>query len=104
MAVFEAVLESGTARFRPVMLTSITTFAGLTPLLLDNSTQSQFLKQMAISLGFGILFATVITLVIVPINYYLGYQIKHSAIRISRYIWSTWLEFWNREDTQRGRP
>ena len=87
MAVFDAVLKSGAARFRPVLLTSITTFAGLTPLLLDNSTQSEFLKQMAISLGFGILFATAITLIIVPVNYLLAYNIKHG-----------WLDYWNRED------
>ncbi|MFT4635336.1 MAG: multidrug efflux pump subunit AcrB [Arenicella sp.] len=103
MAVYDAVLASGTARFRPVILTSITTFAGLTPLLLDASTQSQFLKQMAISLGFGILFATAITLVIVPINYYLGYQLKQGTTKLSKQAWSNWLEFWNREDTPRGR-
>ncbi len=100
--VYQAVLNSGAARFRPVMLTSITTFAGLTPLLLDDSTQSQFLKQMAISLGFGIVFATVITLIIVPINYYLGYQIKHGVIRLCKNIWAAWLEFWNREDVRRS--
>jgi multidrug efflux pump subunit AcrB len=101
MAVFEAVLKSGTARFRPVILTSITTFAGLTPLLLDNSTQSQFLKQMAISLGFGILFATAITLIIVPINYYLGYQLKHATINLTKRIKSAGVEYWNREDIPR---
>jgi multidrug efflux pump subunit AcrB len=104
IAVYEAVLESGSARFRPVLLTSITTFAGLTPLLLDDSTQSQFLKQMAISLGFGILFATAITLIIVPINYYLGHQLKHGTIRLSNKAWLYCLEFWNREDVPRGRP
>lgn len=80
-SVFEAILQSGSVRFRPVLLTSLTTFAGLTPLLLDFSTQAEFLKQMAISLGFGILFATVITLIIVPINYLLAYQLKHGLIR-----------------------
>ncbi len=100
--VYQAVLNSGAARFRPVMLTSITTFAGLTPLLLDNSTQSQFLKQMAISLGFGIVFATIITLIIVPINYYLGYQVKHGVIRLCNTAWASWLEFWNREDVRRS--
>ncbi len=69
MDVMQAVLTAGAARFRPVMLTSLTTFAGLTPLLLEKSTQAQFLIPMAISLGFGILFATLITLVIVPVNY-----------------------------------
>lgn len=96
--VFNAVLESGTARFRPVLLTSITTFAGLTPLLLDSSTQSQFLKQMAISLGFGIVFATVITLILVPLNYFLGHQLKHASIRLAKTVWQTWLVFWNKKD------
>jgi len=81
MSVFDAVLNSGMLRFRPVLLTSITTFAGLTPLLLDFSTQAEFLKQMAISLGFGILFATVVTLLIVPINYLIAYQAKHALLR-----------------------
>ena len=99
--VFEAVLNSGTARFRPVILTSITTFAGLTPLLLEGSTQSEFLKPMAISLGFGILFATAITLIIVPVNYLLAYQLKHHSKRIISRLWLEWLEFWNREDVPR---
>ena len=97
--VFNAVLDSGTARFRPVLLTSITTFAGLTPLLLDSSTQSQFLKQMAISLGFGIVFATLITLILVPLNYLLGHQLKHAIIRLRKSLWQAWLEFWNKEDS-----
>lgn len=78
--LFEAVLESGTKRFRPVILTSLTTFAGLTPLLLDSSTQAQFLKPMAISLGFGILFCTVVTLILVPINYLLGHRLKYAVL------------------------
>ena len=67
--LFDAIRTAGVDRFRPVMLTSLTTFAGLTPLLLDKSTQAQFLIPMAISLGFGVLFATSITLILVPINY-----------------------------------
>lgn len=74
--VYEAVLKAGAARFRPVMLTSLTTFFGLMPLLFEKQTQAQFLIPMAISLGFGILFATVITLVLVPVNYVLGYEIR----------------------------
>ena len=97
--VYDAVLASGAARFRPVMLTSITTFAGLTPLLLDNSTQSEFLKPMAISLGFGILFATAITLIIVPINYLLAYRFKHATIAIASALWHKWLAFWNKEES-----
>ncbi|PCJ17811.1 MAG: acriflavine resistance protein B [Gammaproteobacteria bacterium] len=69
LPLFDAIRTAGVDRFRPVLLTSLTTFAGLTPLLLDKSTQAQFLIPMAISLGFGVLFATTITLILVPINY-----------------------------------
>lgn len=71
MAVLDAAMTAGAARFRPVMLTSLTTFIGLMPLLFEKSTQAQFLIPMAISLGFGILFATFITLMLVPVNYML---------------------------------
>ena len=71
MGLEEAVLSAGVARFRPVMLTSLTTFIGLMPLLFEQSTQAQFLIPMAVSLGFGILFATFITLLLVPVNYML---------------------------------
>jgi len=65
-SIYEATVESGQARFRPILLTSITTFVGLTPLLLEKSLQAQFLIPMAISLGFGVLFSTFITLILVP--------------------------------------
>ncbi len=64
-----AIREAGAARFRPIVLTSLTTFAGLTPLLLEKSLQAQFLIPMATSLAFGVLFATFITLVLVPVLY-----------------------------------
>ncbi len=64
-----AVREAGVRRFRPILLTSLTTFAGLTPLLLEKSVQALFLIPMAISLGFGVLFATFISLVLVPSGY-----------------------------------
>jgi multidrug efflux pump subunit AcrB len=67
-SLYSAVKRAGVVRFRPVMLTSLTTFIGLTPLLMDQSSSAQFLVPMAISLGFGILFATMITLVLVPTN------------------------------------
>ncbi len=63
-----AIERAGVARFRPVMLTSLTTFFGLLPLLSDRSSSAQFLIPMAISLGFGILFATLITLILIPTN------------------------------------
>jgi multidrug efflux pump subunit AcrB len=74
--VQEAVLKAGVARFRPVILTSITTFAGLLPLLFEQATQAQFLIPMAVSLSFGIVFATVITLLLIPVNYLIIEDIK----------------------------
>ncbi|OUL59221.1 efflux RND transporter permease subunit [Pseudoalteromonas ulvae] len=74
--LMDAVLTAGAARFRPVMLTSLTTFIGLMPLLFEKSTQAQFLIPMAVSLGFGILFATFITLLLVPVNYMLVEKMK----------------------------
>ena len=79
MQLHDAVRQAAAARFRPVMLTSLTTFAGLMPLLLERSTQAQFLIPMAVSLGFGIIFATLITLVLVPINYLVLDDIKRLA-------------------------
>jgi multidrug efflux pump subunit AcrB len=65
----EAVVEGGKLRFRAIILTSLTTFGGLTPMLLERSLQARFLIPMAISLGFGILFATLITLLLIPCGY-----------------------------------
>jgi multidrug efflux pump subunit AcrB len=62
----EAVQEAGEARFRPIALTSITTFAGLAPLLMEDSLSAQFLIPMAVSLGFGVIFGSVISLFLVP--------------------------------------
>ncbi|MCZ6474864.1 MAG: efflux RND transporter permease subunit [Gammaproteobacteria bacterium] len=64
--VLNAVRRAGIVRFRPIMLTSITTFAGLTPLMLIDNPATAFIIPMAISLGWGVLFATVITLFLVP--------------------------------------
>jgi multidrug efflux pump subunit AcrB len=65
----QAVVESAQRRFRPIVLTSLTTSLGLTPIILEKSLQAQFLIPMAVSLGFGILFATLITLLLVPALY-----------------------------------
>jgi multidrug efflux pump subunit AcrB len=62
----DAVLAAGVQRFRPIILTTLTTFFGLTPMILETSRQARFLIPMAISLGFGILFATGITLLLIP--------------------------------------
>jgi len=69
MDVEKAVIESGRARFRPVLLTSVTTVAGLFPLLLERSFQAQFLVPMAVSLCFGLMVATFLTLLYVPALY-----------------------------------
>ncbi len=65
----DAVRSAGVARFRAVILTSLTTFFGLLPLIFESSTQAQFMIPMAVSLGYGIVFATVVTLVLIPVNY-----------------------------------
>ncbi len=75
-SVFALANEAGAARFRAVVLTSITTFAGLFPLIRMESTQAQFLIPMAVSLGYGIVFATLITLILVPVNYVILDDIK----------------------------
>lgn len=94
MNVMDAVLTAGETRFRPVMLTSLTTFVGLLPLMLNQSTQAQALIPMAVSLGFGILFATIITLIITPVNYLVGRHIKHTIIR----WWNSLVVWFNKTD------
>ena len=73
--IFDAVIEAGRNRFRPVLLTSVTTVAGLFPLLLETSFQAQFLIPMAVSISFGLMAATVLTLVFVPALYYVVHDI-----------------------------
>ena len=78
----KAIREAGEQRFRPILLTSLTTFAGLTPLLLEKSLQAQFLIPMAISLAFGVLFSTGIVLVLVPVGYSIIEDIRHLGHRL----------------------
>ncbi len=66
---WEAIRSAGVRRFRPIILTTLTTFGGLAPMIFETSRQARFIVPMAISLGFGILFATVIALVLVPSFY-----------------------------------
>ena len=72
----EAAMAAGPRRFRPILLTSVTTFVGLFPLLIEKSVQAKFLVPMAISLAFGVLFATLITLILVPTSYMVIEDIK----------------------------
>lgn len=69
VSLFEAVSNAGVVRFRPIILTSVTTFVGLIPLMTDNDPETFMFIPMAISLAFGVLFATVITLFLVPSLY-----------------------------------
>jgi len=71
VAIRQAIIESGTARFRAIVLTSFTTAAGLLPILLETSSQAQAVVPTAISISFGIIFATVITLFLIPSLYML---------------------------------
>jgi multidrug efflux pump subunit AcrB len=64
-----AIRDCGKRRFRPILLTTLTTFFGLTPMILETSLQAKFLIPMAVSLGFGVVFATAITLLLVPVIY-----------------------------------
>ena len=73
----EAIVQGATSRFRPIVLTSLTTFFGLAPMMFETALQARFLIPMAISLGFGILFGTVIILVIVPCVYLMVAPLLH---------------------------
>jgi multidrug efflux pump subunit AcrB len=65
----QVIRDSVTRRFRPILLTTMTTFCGLVPMMLEQSLQARFLIPMAVSLAFGVLFATIITLILVPALY-----------------------------------
>ncbi len=69
MSQYDSIFKAAIRRFRPIILTSLTTFLGLAPMIFETSLQARFLIPMAISLGFGILFATTIALVIIPCMY-----------------------------------
>lgn len=75
----EALLNAGKSRFRAIFLTSLTTIAGLAPLLLEKSRQAQFLKPMAISISFGIFYATVLTLLLLPVLLSFSNSIKQNV-------------------------
>ena len=74
-ALLDALLQGAEDRFRPIILTSLTTFIGLLPIMSETSMQAQFLIPMVTSLAFGVLFATGVTLLLVPSLYLLGEQL-----------------------------
>jgi multidrug efflux pump subunit AcrB len=80
----DAVIHAAVTRCRPIVLTSMTTFAGLLPLMFNKSVQAQFLIPMAVSLAFGVMFATVVTLLVVPSSYMIFEDIHRLLNRNSR--------------------
>jgi multidrug efflux pump subunit AcrB len=78
----QAIKEAGIRRFRPVLLTTLTTFGGLAPMIFETSRQARFMIPMALSLGFGIVFATVITLALVPCLYLIVEDVRRLAGRV----------------------
>ncbi|WP_318503290.1 efflux RND transporter permease subunit [Photobacterium leiognathi] len=83
----QAVVNAGCSRFRAIVLTSLTTFFGLAPILLEDSLQAQIVIPMATSLAFGILFATVVTLLLVPSLYLILSDIKRGMNRFYHWWW-----------------
>lgn len=81
MSVFDAVVLAGTERFRPIFLTSVTTFVGLIPLMLNADLDTAPFVPLAVSLGFGVIFATSVTLILIPTLYLLLEDI-HTALGI----------------------
>ncbi|CAD2224862.1 Transport protein [Pseudoalteromonas sp. 3J6] len=69
VAIKEAVMQAGARRFRAILLTSVTTFIGVMPIIMETSLQAKIVIPMAVSLAFGVLFATVITLILIPCQY-----------------------------------
>lgn len=78
----QAVQQAGIQRFRPILLTTLTTFGGLAPMIFETSRQARFLIPMALSLGYGLLFATLITLVLIPSLYLVTEDIKNGCHKI----------------------
>ena len=83
VGAYQAMLDSCVARFRPILLTSVTTFIGITPILFETSTQAEFLKPMVVALAFGVLFDFFLTLMLVPALYGIGVDIT----RFFRGLW-----------------
>ncbi|MDX1973342.1 MAG: efflux RND transporter permease subunit [Candidatus Sumerlaeia bacterium] len=82
-SAFEAIHLAGVRRFRPIFLTTATTFGGLAPMIMETSRQARFLIPMAISLGYGLLFATAIILVLIPSLYMIEEDIRRVIRRLA---------------------
>jgi len=80
VGAFQALVDAGVQRFRPIILTSVTTFLGILPMMTETSTQAQFLKPMVVALGFAVVFALFLTLLLVPALYAIGVDIKRGVV------------------------
>lgn len=87
LSVRQAAIDSGCYRFRAIILTSLTTFVGLVPIILERSLQAQIVIPMATSLAFGILFSTVVTLILVPLLYIILDDAKRTGSRFFHWWW-----------------
>jgi len=87
--IAEAVLAGARERFRAIVLTTVTTVAGMSPLLFERSFQAQFLKPMVVSVCFGLLFATILTLLAVPSLYLIGNDIRRGLHWLRTGLWPT---------------
>ncbi|NMH66487.1 efflux RND transporter permease subunit [Shewanella salipaludis] len=87
LSIKAAAIDSGCYRFRAIILTSLTTFVGLVPIILERSLQAQIVIPMATSLAFGILFSTVVTLILVPLLYIVLDDIKRFSRRFFTWWW-----------------
>ena len=86
MEHIQAIVDAGVARFRPIFLTTLTTFIGLVPMMLEKSTQAAFLKPIVVSLAYGVLTAFFVTLFLVPALYSVGYDIEKAAAGAKRRV------------------
>jgi multidrug efflux pump subunit AcrB len=86
MDAVEAVVEAGVVRFRPILLTSVTTIVGLSPMMLERSIQAKFLQPVVISLAFGVSIAFFVTLLMVPALYAIGADIQALRERSGAWI------------------
>ena len=83
LGVYEAIHSAAKRRFRPIILTTLTTFGGLAPMIFETSIQARFMIPMALSLGFGILFSTLIILVLIPCFVLITDDVKHALSRVN---------------------
>jgi len=84
VGAYQAMIDACVSRFRPILLTSVTTFVGIMPMFAEKSAQAEFLKPMVVALAFGVLFDFFLTLMLVPAMYGIGIDIK----RLAKWAWT----------------